>query len=518
MTQLAIHPEIDYSSPEFQAAYDQNVGNRRWRMDNLYRIVNEKGIEVPFKMRLAQKILYLGLWYFNIVLKTRQPGITTFVCILFLDDCLFNPNTHAIFISYNKDEMKETFQNKIRFPYESLPQYMKDANPATKDTETGLRFTNGSSIRVTMSGRGGTYQRVHISEFGKICAKYPDKAREIKTGTLNAVHPGQRVIIESTAAGKEGSFYSLCKQAQDLEQMSKELTKMDPKFFFFPWFRNELDVLDEPAVIFDYQEKYFKQLQAKLGIRLANRQKYWYVSKWNIQGDDMKQEHPATPEEAFEVAIQGTYYIDAFKRIRKEGRIAKVPFHEGTLVNTWWDIGFGDDTAIWFTQDVGREIHVINYYENSGYGFKHYADILDEKKKKHGYRYAPLMLPWDAVQHDRGTGDNYQTVARKQGFKSNLSPKTSLEYGIEQTRQILTLCHFDEEKSETGLNKLENYRKAWNEKLACYRDIPLKDKNIHGADAFRTMAVSHRFAPAYEKIDTEAQKRAKEKADPRGWT
>ena len=100
-----------------------------------------------------------------------------------------------------------------------------------------LKFSNGSSIRVGMSLRSSTFQFLHISEFGKICAKYPDKATEIITGSLNTLAAGQYAFIESTSEGREGPFYEMCKQAQALSDSGKELTKLDFRFHFFPWHR-----------------------------------------------------------------------------------------------------------------------------------------------------------------------------------------------------------------------------------------------------------------------------------------
>jgi len=507
-----------YDSPEFREEFDKNMSNRRWRLENLYRIVNEQGTELQYKMREAQKILYLGLWYYNIVLKTRQPGITTAVALLFLDDCLFNSNTHAILISYSKDEMKETFHEKIRFAYDHLPFFIRDANPATKDSETGLRFKNGSSIRVTTSGRGGTYQRVHISEYGRICAHDPKKAREIKTGTLNAIHPGQIVVIESTAEGREGEFFRLSQQAKALgDDPNRVLSKMDPKFFFFPCYRNELNKLDvKNFIMYDYQQKYFEEMEVQLKIKFTKEFKAWYIAKWNQQGDDMKQEHPMTPEEAFEAAIMGAYYRNEFIQARKDGRITKIPYQEGILVNTWWDLGYNDENVIWFTQDIGREIHVIDFYRNSGEGLGHYSDYLKEKP----YRYGNQWAPWDIEQHEKSSGKTVRHAARDLGINFKVSPKLSIRSGIQQVRSILKICHFDQEKCESGIASLEAYRKEWNESLGCYRDRPLHDINSNPADAFRTMAVSHEFRTVFEDPVNiqERRQRQKEKADPGGWT
>ena len=70
-----------------------------------------------------------------------------------------------------------------------------------------LQLSNGVTLHVGTSMRSSTLQLLHISEFGKICAKFPNKARQIVTGSLNALAPGQYVFIESTAEGREGYFY-----------------------------------------------------------------------------------------------------------------------------------------------------------------------------------------------------------------------------------------------------------------------------------------------------------------------
>ena len=77
-----------------------------------------------------------------------------------------------------------------------------------------MRFSNGSSYSVTTSARSGTVQRLHITEFGKICRKSPDKAEEIMSGSLNTVHQGQQIVIESTAQGASGHFFNLCSVAE----------------------------------------------------------------------------------------------------------------------------------------------------------------------------------------------------------------------------------------------------------------------------------------------------------------
>lgn len=536
-------PAVDYDvegwSPEKKVELENELfkvyDDWRWRMDHLYRIVNEKGIDIPFKMNVAQTLLFLQLWYCNLVLKSRQHGITTWACVFFLDYCLFNSNVAAAIIAHNKDDAQEFFARNIKHAYDSLPAVVRRKVTATRDSARALSFSNGSSIRVTTSGRSGTFQLVHVSELGKISAKYPEKAREIRTGTLNAIHAGNIVIIESTAEGREGDFFDLCDQAQKLKAAGTPLTMLDFEFFFFPWYRNKLNVLTEEdtekVVLLDYQLKYFEELRLKHDIRLTDRQKCWYVKKWNVQGDDMRREHPSTPEEAFEAAIIGTYFAHEFELIRQQGRITKVPFQPAAMVDTWWDLGMGDSMCIWFSQDIGREIHIIDYYEAADAGFEHYARHLDDLMREKGYRYRHHGAPHDIMVRELFLGGKTRFAAAKaMGIQFKIAPQLSVQSGIEQMRQILQICWFDEAKctkvfgkTKVGLPSLEHYRKEWNEKLASYMKTPLHNWASHGADAFRTMATLHEFRNA--AVDWAAQHggqaktgRNIDKKDPGGWT
>jgi hypothetical protein len=108
-------------------------------------------------------------------------------------------------------------------------------NPLTKETESELILANGSSLQVATSARSGTKQWLHVSEFGKICARYPLKADEVVTGSLPAVAPNGICVIESTAEGRDGAFYSMATRAQELRDKGKPLSKKDYRFHFASW-------------------------------------------------------------------------------------------------------------------------------------------------------------------------------------------------------------------------------------------------------------------------------------------
>ena len=180
---------------------------------------------------------------------------------------------------------------------------------AEQDAADSMKFSNGSSIRVGTSLRSGTLQRLHVSEYGKLCAKYPEKAREVRTGAFNTVQAGQRITVESTAEGQSGDFFEMCQKAQAKEQAGTPLTALDFKFHFAPWYTSQEYRLSPAGVTITREmEEYFAKVEAEMGVTLDAEQRAWYVKKAEQQGDDIKREFPSTPKEAFEASVEGAYF------------------------------------------------------------------------------------------------------------------------------------------------------------------------------------------------------------------
>lgn len=187
---------------------------------------------------------------------------------------------------------------------------------------------------------------------------------------------------------------------------------------------------------------------------------------------------------------EGSYYGRQIDELRKKGHICSVAYDPAVPVSTYFDLGIGDSTAIWWAQFVGKEIHLIHYYENSGEGLAHYARILDEFRRETGCLYDLHVAPHDIQARELTTGKTRLETARRLGLNFRVAPKLSLESGIEATRMILSRCWFDERRCEHGIKCLENYRKQYNEKFRVYSDKPFHDYTSHGADAFRMLALT----------------------------
>ena len=277
-----------------------------WRMNHLYKIENEKGQLITFKMRPPQRQLLKNMHQKNIILKARQLGFSSLIEIFCLDSALYRPNIKCGVIAQDQQSAGEMFRTKVEIPYDNLPDYIKKMNPVLqrRSGSTGgyLLFANGSSIQIASSFRSSTCQILHISEMGKIGAKFPNKELEIKTGTLNAVHQDAIVFIESTAEGVGGIYHSMCMKALELKNAKMELSKMDWKFHFFSWFEDAKYVARVPKnglFMSKTMKEYFHGVEKAMKIKLTREQKQWYLQKYEEQGEEMKQEFPSTPLEAF---------------------------------------------------------------------------------------------------------------------------------------------------------------------------------------------------------------------------
>lgn len=187
---------------------------------------------------------------------------------------------------------------------------------------------------------------------------------------------------------------------------------------------------------------------------------------------------------------EGSYYGRQIEQLRKKNQITRVDFDPAVPVRCYFDLGIGDSTAIWFAQFVGKEVHLVNYYENSGEGLAHYARVLDDYRRETGCIYDLLVAPHDIAARELTSGKTRLETARRLGLNFRVAPKLSLESGIEAVRMLLSRCWFDEKRCEHGLKCLENYRKTYNEKFRVYGDRPFHDYTSHGADAFRYLAIT----------------------------
>lgn len=191
---------------------------------------------------------------------------------------------------------------------------------------------------------------------------------------------------------------------------------------------------------------------------------------------------------SFNSPMQGAYYHTQMKYLAKNDRFTDVTPDTKLEVNTAWDIGVNDSTAIWFYQQFGTEIRILDYYENSGEGLPHYIRVLKDWANDHNIVYGKHFAPHDIEVREFSSGKSRLETARKLGIKLRPVKKHDVQDGIEQVRNILPRCWFDKSRCHHGINALKSYRKEWDELRNTFKTRPLHDWACHGADAFRYLA------------------------------
>lgn len=203
---------------------------------------------------------------------------------------------------------------------------------------------------------------------------------------------------------------------------------------------------------------------------------------------------------SFESPFVGAYYGTQMLAAERDGRILEcIAVDPRIPVNTYWDLGVNDETAIWFIQETNFDTRVVDYYQASGEGLAHYAKLLRGQVNNYerfgSYLYGRHHAPWDIVVRELGTGKSRLETAKSLGIKFLVGKQLDVDDGIEAVRNIIPQCYFDSTRCARGIEALRQYRKEWDEKNKCFRGHPLHDWTSNGADAFRNFATSRRERP-----------------------
>lgn len=342
-------------------------------------------------------------------------------------------------------------------------QYYAAPIPGREVNKSELRvdFPNGGQARIyggdnPDSLRGLYFDGVVLDEYGLHPAK---TFSEVIGPTL--VDRGGGALFLGTPNGKN-QFYDIAQFAQ------KEEAKGSGLWFYREYKASVTGLLDPD---------YLAQARA------------------TMTPDEYAQEF----ECSFEAAVRGAIYAKELEQCRAQGRITRVPYEPMLPVDTDWDLGVGDATAIWFSQSSrSGEVRLIDYYESSGEGLPHYAQVLANK----GYTYGKHYAPHDIAVRELGSGKSRLEIAAGFGLRFEVTPRihgvagVELEEGISAARMLLPRCWFDGDKCKAGLEALMHYRRDYNQRLDEFKASPVHDWASHGADAFRGLAVRHKTPTA----------------------
>jgi hypothetical protein len=236
------------------------------------------------------------------------------------------------------------------------------------------------------------------------------------------------------------------------------------------WFADLLpatktDVFSAEALESERYE-YDKQYGPHLGAALYNQE---YLCDWSA-------------------AVLGAFYADLINAAEADERIGPVPYNPAKEVITGWDLGYGDATAIWCAQIVGREVRLVDCIVGAGVGLDWYVSELRERFSVFG----EALLPHDAASGNVVSGKSAISVLRGFGLRCRIVPKVSVMDGINSARALIPQCAFDAKRCAHGLDALRQYRAEWDDHNRILKPTPVHDWASHPADGFRYLAVGLR--------------------------
>lgn len=474
-------------------------------MNHLYYIRDKDANLILLKLNNSQQKTLLDYKHNKkIILKSRQQGISTLFLSYYFDDCLFKPGFQAGIQSYGRDESNK-LQKRALLMWNELDPIIKRALNISliASNSNGMEFSNGSILKIG-NFRGDTLQGLHVSELAKISKKYPEKARELKTGAFQAVSQNSKITVETTAEGNTGLFPDMWYQAKALEDAGIELTALDFQAIFLSWMGDPDCQLATYVDITEAGEEYLKELGKSFSLSLPSEyiafntsNKYpeleltqyqinWLIVKLRELGEDFNREYPATPEMAFAQSIEGTYFKKQYDVIKEENRFKEMTPFTSYKVHTSWDLGVNDEMVILFWQVVDGRVFLIDEYHSTGEAFKHYAEVLHHNRDTLGYDYDWHIFPFDLEVREMSTGRTRRETLNSLGItKIKQLTRVSFIESINIARSMMLSDLIISTKCKNTITAIQNYRKKKDEKLNAYLDTDVHDIHSNYMAAFR---------------------------------
>lgn len=220
------------------------------------------------------------------------------------------------------------------------------------------------------------------------------------------------------------------------------------------------------------------------------------AARAQLSEDQYMQEY----ECSFEAAILGAYYGVEMREATDDGRITRVHYDNNVPVHTAWDLGYRDDTAVWFYQVIRDEVHIIDFYSVSGANIDEIAANILARP----YNFGKHHLPHDARAKTLAAAGKsvIEQLAVHFGINSlAIVPDLSVQDGIQAVRKVLPQCWFDAERCNEGIEALRQYQREYDEDKKAFRQTPRHDWCSHPADAFRMLAIAWRSEPRVRQPD-----------------
>jgi phage terminase large subunit len=405
-------------------------------------------VTIPYTPRKHQAYIHeqIEKFRYSLLCCHRRFGKTV-MCINHLIKAAMTCQNHNPRFAY----IAPTYGQAKKIAFDYLKYYTKEI-PGTKYNETELRcdLVNGARIMLLSSENPDSIRGIYLD--GCII----DETAQINPALINEVitpalsdRKGFMILV-GTPKGMANLFYDYYQKAQSSN-----------KWFLYKAKASETGIVDK------------EELDAALAV--MGSQKYEQEFECSFIGN-----------------IQGSIYGDVIASLDDKKQITRVPIDPSYPVNTAWDLGFNDQTAIIFFQQIGHNIHIVDYYENKNEAFPHYAQVIKEKD----YIIETNYGPHDLEQTEFGSGKTRREVAYQMGLRFRVAPRMLIEDGIHAVKMLLPRCYIDVDNCGTLINALRHYHRKFSDKERVYKIKPVHDWSSHAADALRTLATGlndHKF-------------------------
>lgn len=334
--------------------------------------------------------------------------------------------------------------------------------------------------------------------------KFPSGAK-IRTGHLrdkNAYskyqgHEYQKLLLEElTQIPREGDYEKLLGSCRSTvkELKAQIFSTTNPDGDGHDWVKERFDCENPDEEIREFKDEATGLVRRRLFIPAKVEDNPTlvlndpgYVAYLNSIQDEVLREQWRSGSWA-EPRVEGAYYAKWLNEARD--RIKDFPIEKDLPVHTFWDIGVGDATAIWFMQTTNGELRFIYYYEIEGEGLTYIKRELDKIRDKLKITYGDFFAPHDIKVREFTTGKSRYEIAAKMGINFHITAKLGIDDGINAVRTIFNRCWFHKTNCKEGIRSLKYYKKEFDEKRNQYKDKPYHNWASHGSDAFRYMAVN----------------------------
>ena len=397
-------------------------------------------VTIPYTPRKHQAYIHNNIekFRYSLLCCHRRFGKTVMCINHLIKEAMTNKNHNPRF-AY----IAPTYGQAKKIAFDYLKYYTKEI-PGTKYNETELRcdFVNGARIMLLSSENPDSIRGIYLD--GCII----DETAQINPALINEVitpalsdRKGFMILV-GTPKGMANLFYDYYQKAQS-----------NPKWFLYKAKASETGIVDK------------EELDAALAV--MGSQKYEQEFECSFIGN-----------------IQGSIYGDIIASLDDKKQITRVLIDPSYPIHVAWDLGWNDLTVLIFFQQIGHQIHIVDYYENNNHALPHYAQVIKEKDYVIGTNYGPH----DLDQTEFGSGKTRREVAYQMGLRFKVAPRMAIEDGIHAVKMLLPRCMIDVDNCSKLVNALRHYHRKFSDKERVYKIKPVHDWSSHAADALRTLA------------------------------